>query len=459
MIQKQEITQVFSELKNKALAAQAQVELTISGGETFSATYQDRKLKKYSANETATAVVRVLKGTGVGVATTENLAAESLQSCFQQALQSAVDLDGGVSTEQIAEDLVAPADHYPEVPLFVSDYEEIPIAERLKWAEALEKEALDFDPRVTNVPYSGINLTSGMTWILNSKGLNQSYKGSAINGYSYSLAKEGEKSKSGYHSFFRRSPDALPLKEIAQQGATEAVEMLAAVQAPTGQYAAVLNNEVASQLVGVLSHHISAKALDENTSLLKDRKGEAVLSPVLNINDNPLDANLPNSRPFDSEGTASQITPIFKDGKLQNFLTNSYYARKLKLPLTGNAVRGMAGLEVSASNMIVAPGTQSLQDLIASKPEVLVITEIQGMHSGMKEMTGDFSLPASGVLYRNGKKAQYFEQFVISGNILDLLKSVTAVSNRLNNNGSPVVCPDLFVPQLSVAGAHVEAST
>lgn len=447
----QEVSQVFGDLVAKAKAVSAQVELTLNEGEKFSATYQDRKLKKYSSDQTANAVIRVLRGSGVGIATTENLSPESLRECFDEALQSAKDLDQG--GEHIAEELVAPAAKYPEVDVFASDYEEVPIAERLKWAESLEKDALDLDPRVTNVPYSGITLSSGRTRLLNSKGLDRTYRSSGISGYSYSLAKEGEKSKSGYHSFFRRKAGDLPLKKTAHEGATRALDLLSAVQPKTGQVPAVLTNDVAAQLLSILAHHLSAKSIDENTSLLKGRRGEAVLSPLLTIRDNPLDPSLPGSRPFDAEGTPSQETSLFREGVLDHFLTNSYYARKLNLPLTGNAVRGRAGLDISTSNLIVQPGTKSFEELVNMAPEVVVITEESGFHSGMKEMTGDFSLPAYGALYRNGKKVQSLEQFVISGNVFDLMKSVTAISDRLNESGGSVLAPDLFVPALSIAGS------
>lgn len=109
-----QVKKAFAEMKDEALQAKAQVELTLSQGEKFSATYQDRKLKKYSSDETQNAVIRVLSGTGVGIATTENLQPESLRSCFREALQTARDLDEGLDSGKIAEDLIAPGDADPE---------------------------------------------------------------------------------------------------------------------------------------------------------------------------------------------------------------------------------------------------------------------------------------------------------------------------------------------------------
>lgn len=454
MIAPHEMTGVFAKLKEQASVSNAQVELTLNSGENFSATYQDRTLKKYTSATTQSAVIRVLHGTGVGIASTENLGAEALEQCFQEALLSAKDLDGGIQSGKILEDLVAPSEVYPQVPLFASDYQEISVPERLKWAETLEKEALDLDARVSSVPYSGVSLFSGQVWLLNSKGMNQTYRSSGISGYAYALAKEGEKTKSGHSSFFRRNADHLPLVEVAREGGQKAVGLLAAVQPKTGVFPTVLTNEVMASLLSILDTHLSAKSVDEGTSAFAGKVGETMFSTALEIIDNPLDANLPGSRPFDAEGTPSQLTPLFEKGKLQNFLTNSYYARKLKLPLTGSAVRGGSAMDISTSNMVVKPGNKTFEELVALAPEVVVITEATGFHSGMKELTGDFSLPAYGYMYRNGKRMEAIEQFVISGNVFEILKSVTALSNRVNTDGSSVVTPDMFVPALSLAGAN-----
>lgn len=447
-----QVKKAFAEMKDEALQAKAQVELTLSQGEKFSATYQDRKLKKYSSDETQNAVIRVLSGTGVGIATTENLQPESLRSCFREALQTARDLDEGLDSGKIAEDLIAPGDADPELSLFHSDYQDVPVAERLRWAEILESAALDLDPRVQAVPYSGINLVSGRVWLMNSKGVDKTYQSSAISGMSYALAKEGERSKSGYWGFFRRSPQNLPVAKIAREGGRRALELLPAVQPRTGRWPAILSNEVAATLLATLGSHLSAKMVDEGTSLLKNRLGEKILSDLFHISDDPLCSELPASRPFDAEGTPSRRTPLFEKGVLRNFLTNSFYARKLGLPLTGNAVRTMSAVGVGASNLVVEPGRESFVSLLKKAPEVLVVTEVTGIHSGLKDATGDFSLPAYGVVYRNGEKAEAVEQFVISGNIFEILNQVTAISDRLNEDSSSVRCPDLFIPALSVAG-------
>lgn len=452
MISQEALQNTFSNISSSAHRQGAEVELTINEGEKFSATYQDRKLKKYNADQTQTATLRVLKGHGVGVSTTENLSAESLQEAFAAALQAAKELDTGVQPGEVVETLRGPSAGIPQLATFVSDYEDIPIAEKLQFAETLEKGALDFDSRVTNVPYSGVVFSSGLVWLLNSKGINQSYRSSSVMGYSYALAKEGDSAKSGYYGAFVRRPADFHWQEVAETGAKKALAMLNAVQPPTGAYPVVLSSEVASQFLSFLGEHVSAKSLEEGTSLLKGRQGEQVLSPLLTLIDDALLADLPGARPFDAEGTPSQRTPLFEKGVFTNFITNDYLARKLNLPLTGHAARSYKGMDVALTNLVVTPGEETLDSLLNKAPEMILITSVSGLHSGMKEATGDFSLPADGFMYRNGQRAEAIEQFVISGNLFALLKSVSALSNHVEKGMSSVLCPDLFVPSLSIAG-------
>lgn len=452
MINREAVKKSFEEMKKKAAALGAEVELSLSEGDSFSAVYQDRKLKKYSSAQNQNAQIRVLHGTGVGLASTENLDPEALLQSFEAALESAKHLDQP-GPNKINEVLIADAGQYPDPQLFHSDYEEVPVDQRLAWAEGLEADALNLDKRITNVPYSGMNLVSGLNWILNSKGLDRSYKSSSITGSSYAIAKEGEKAMSGYSSFFKRDPKAVEVPKTALDGANRALSLLGAVQPKTGMTPVLLMNDVAAEMIGIFDQHLSAKALDEGTSLLKGRLGEQILSEKICMIDDPLRSELPGARPFDGEGAPSKQTPLFEKGVLKNFLTNSYYARKLNLPNTSNAVQTRFGLDVSSSNLCVEAGTKSFEDLVAMYPEVIVITEATGFHSGVNGTTGDFSLPAYGYLYKNGKLEKPLEQFVISGNLFEAFKDVADISNRLNDDSSSVRAPDILFHKLSVAGA------
>ncbi|MGZ5280205.1 MAG: metallopeptidase TldD-related protein, partial [Pseudobdellovibrionaceae bacterium] len=57
-----------------------------------------------------------------------------------------------------------------------------------------------------------------------------------------------------------------------------------------------------------------------------------------------------------------------------------------------------------------------------------------------------------GFLYRNGERIRPLHQMVISGNLISLLNSVETLSRRHNQDGGSVLAPDMFIPEMSIAG-------
>jgi PmbA protein len=81
----------------------------------------------------------------------------------------------------------------------------------------------------------------------------------------------------------------------------------------------------------------------------------------------------------------------------------------------------------------------------------LVITNLDGLHSGANAVSGDFSLSAEGFLVRGGKIARPVEQITIAGNFFSLLKDIDAVAGDLEFKGN-VSSPSVLIRELSVAG-------
>ena len=95
-------------------------------------------------------------------------------------------------------------------------------------------------------------------------------------------------------------------------------------------------------------------------------------------------------------------------------------------------------------------------ELLAQMGEGLLITELQGMHTGANPITGDFSLQSAGFLIENGVKTTAVKSFTVAGNFYDLLKNITAVAN---NTQLPMAmgitafgAPSTLVEKLSIAG-------
>lgn len=448
-----EIRELFSDISKRASSEGASVELEATSSESFGVNYSKQNLEEYSSDLSQNVGIRVLFEKGAGYATTENLSKDAVLNCYQEALQSAKDLNLGADSKKIPQKLWKGPVPKPLAGLLHPPSFEREIDAKLQDAKTLEKSALDFHADIASVPYSHYGESKGKRLLLNSLGLDVESEGGGISAYSYVLAKKGEDSKMSGTGGFYRQLQKFSAEKMGKKAAQKALELLGATQPKTGKYTIVLRNKVASSIVPFLFGHVSAKTLDESRSLLKGKIGQKVLSPLLTIEDDPFFIEGSSARAFDGEGAASQKTTVFKEGVFQNFLTNSYLAEKLNLPHTAHAVRNGGEMGVGPSNVIFKNGTKSLEDLLAAEKNVIFITSLEAAHSGFKTASLDFSMPGAGFVYENGELKGALHQFVVSGNLLQWLHDVQEMSHRQPDQGESVVISDLLIPDVSIAGA------
>ena len=83
--------------------------------------------------------------------------------------------------------------------------------------------------------------------------------------------------------------------------------------------------------------------------------------------------------------------------------------------------------------------------------DALLITEINGLHAGANQISGDFSLSAKGYVVRGGQATEAVNQITVAGNFFQLLKDVEAVASDLEFSQS-IGAPTTLIRSLKVAG-------
>ena len=144
-------------------------------------------------------------------------------------------------------------------------------------------------------------------------------------------------------------------------------------------------------------------------------------------------------------GGSDAATVVFDRGVLRSFLYDTYYARKLGAASTGNA----AGGSIGPTNFTLAPGTGSLDDLIAATPRGILILDTIGFAT--EYVTGTYSRGAAGLYIEGGEVAYPVEEFTIAGNVRDMLAAVDAVAGDLVLDG-PVSSPSFRIAEMTVSG-------
>jgi PmbA protein len=424
-------------------------QLEVLGAEKLSTaiSYQGRKLEQFQFSETRQLGVRLIDGQHEGVAYTESLDPDSLESVVSEARENA----RMIKREWISE--LHSASSLPDLKgIYNPLLEDVAVEKKLDAAAGLESAALDYDTRITNVAYARYGDTRMQSWIANTRGLRGSYRLNACYAYAHCLAKDGDAGVMAGDFELHRGFDKLDTKRIAETAARKTLERLGADRPATGKYTIVFENRVAEDLVGMIAGYFSGKSVDDKTSPLAGKLGQKIFSEQITLTDDPHFIEGQGSRPFDDEGYATQKTALIENGRVNAFLTNSVLARKLKLAHTASAARAPStDLDVTMSNLLVKPGTHTLESLLNADSKVILITDIMGK-AGFRAASGDFSLPVEGQLYENGKRVAPLKDFLISGNILQLFSAVEAVGQDVMLPTGHTVSPSLLVRGLNVAG-------
>jgi PmbA protein len=231
----------------------------------------------------------------------------------------------------------------------------------------------------------------------------------------------------------------------------------------TGRLPVILSPDASFLYLLPLWAGLAGGALERKTSPLVGKTGEAILSPKLTLRDDPLRAGAPTSRPFDDEGVPCQRRAIVESGVLRGPFLDLRTGAALGLPSTGNGLKRELfgqGAEVQANpwaiGWTVDPGESSLDAMIASLDEGLLVTGGLGFHSGNYPQ-GAFSVQAIGFHIRSGRVIGRLDRTMVSGNLYEDFLHVAALSQEALDTEAMLVggvrAPYVLVESLQVAGA------
>jgi PmbA protein len=329
-------------------------------------------------------------------------------------------------------------------------------AEVIELAKRIERVALDSDPRVSGVEEVVYVDEDTDAAIVTSRGVAGSYAASVAYSFLQAMATEDSEVQTGLGFGVGRSPSDLEPDAIGAEAGEEASTMLGATKPDSRTCPVVLSERVTASFAGFIGGALSADEVQRGRSPFADRLDDEVASETLELADDGLDPGGLSSAPFDGEGTPRGRTPLLAGGKLLAYLHDSYTARRAGAASTGNASRSYrTPPSVSPSNLMLAPGSLSLEGLIREAADGVYITEVAGLHSGVNPVTGRYSVGASGRAIRSGELAEPLREFTIAGDLLGTLAAVRAVGSepRWVPFGGSVHSAPLLVGEMTIGGA------
>lgn len=221
--------------------------------------------------------------------------------------------------------------------------------------------------------------------------------------------------------------------------------MIGARQPPTMRCPVIFERDVAAAVLGDVFAGVSAANVAVGNSFLANRIGERVGSGLVTVVD---DGRLPRglgTSPFDAEGVSTRRNVVFQEGVLRTYLYDTYYARRLGAASTGNA----AGGGIGPNNFFLAPGTQTLAELVAATPRGVLVMDTIGFST--ESVTGTYSRGARGFAIEGGEIAYPIDEFTIASNLVEMLGGIDAVANDLVFDQS-IVSPCFRVAEMTISG-------
>lgn len=341
----------------------------------------------------------------------------------------------------------------PETGLLCDEtIDSVPMAEKIDRALAVEAGALAADPRVVRVRSARYAESISEVFIMNSLGLSAGYRKSLVSAQLMATAEEGGDQEMGYDGDYSITYAGLNPALVGRRAGIAAAEHLGARPAPTGRFGALLTNEVAAELLGVLASSFLAENVLKGKSVLAGKENARIFSDLVTVIDDGILNNGVASSPVDDEGVTRQRVELVAGGVLSGFLYDLLSAGRAKKAPTGCSGRdSIASPPVpGTSNLYIVAGPHGPDDLLREAGSGVVITELMGVHTA-NPVTGEFSVGAVGFVCENGKKKYPFKEGAVAGDLVSLFKHVVGVGSDLRFFGG-VGAPSLLVEGLDISG-------
>ncbi|MBA7704270.1 hypothetical protein ES703_113072 [subsurface metagenome] len=423
----------------KKVAEEAEV-FMISSEET-PVQFEANRLKHIQSKRSSSVALRIVRQGRIGYATTTEPG--DSQNLINNAVETA---QFGMTAKFELPSLTA----YPQVEAYDPDTESVSLEEMIELGEKLITTVRGHTPDIVCEAEATKGVVS--VRIINSRGGQANYRKSIFSlGIEGTLIRDTDmlfvgESESSCHPLLETrtiTEAVLQQLELAKNRASVPSQLLPVVFTPNG---------IASALISPLMAAFNGKTVLQGASPIGNRLGQPVFDKKLWLWDDPTIAYRPGSRPCDDEGIPSQRTPLIEQGTVANFLYDLQTAALAHTQSTGNGSRNRGGLPTpSPSAFIIAPGKTSFDEMVNDIKEGLVIEQLMGATQG-NILGGDFSGNVLlGYKVESGKIVGRVKDTMVSGNIYQILKQITAIGSETKWVGGFLNTPPLYCPSVSVA--------
>ena len=399
-------------------------EINISGEKRGNIRYARNEVSTSGAQITQNLVVQSSFGKKVGVATTNEFSDEAFEKVVRQSEELA----------QLAPEnpeymgVLTPQQYKKSSGFFDSTANITPDFRADAVAKSLELS------RTQNLAAAGFwEDTQGYSAMLNSKQLFAYYPSTDVN---FSLTvRTNDGTGSGYVARGYSDVSKLDTEAATRIAIQKSTGSVGAKALEPGKYTVILEPTAAAVLLENIFYNMDARSADEGRSFLskqggKTKFGEKIVDERVTIYSDPANPDLP-SAPWAGDGQPMERVNWIEKGVVKNMAYSRYWAQK----------KGVKAIPFP-NNMIVAGGTATLEEMIASTKQGILVTKLWYIREVDPQTLLLTGLTRDGTFYiENGKIKHPVKNFrfnespvIMLSNLETLGKPQRVVSTESNQN-------------------------
>lgn len=360
MLGQKRIKEIADSILSRSTADQTEV--VILADDSYLTRFANSTIHQNVAETDAEVRIRVVLGSRIGVATTNNLADEALAATLENAL--------------------AIARLQPENPDFKSLPGPLPIAEVSAFSQATAAcspeqrargaGAICLLAREVGVVASGALTTAALEFaVANSLGVFVYFPTTYADINTVVMSD----TSAGYASALALDVNDLDFEAIGREAVTKCQRSQNPRALEPGEYPVILEPYAVQDFVQMMTYTgFGAVAMQEGRSFLSGKLGQQIVDPRVSIWDDGLNPDgLP--LPFDFEGVPKQRVDLITEGVASGVVYDSYRAGKEEgKTSTGHALPAPNPFGPVPINAFFAPGNATLEEMIASTERGLYVT-------------------------------------------------------------------------------------
>ncbi len=200
---------------------------------------------------------------------------------------------------------------------------------------------------------------------------------------------------------------------------------------------AILTPQCVFQFINFISAYLRDRWLISGSSPYKGKRGGRIAPENLSLRSEPLNPLMAGGYDITRDGYPAEDIDVIKGGILKNYILSLY----------GKNKTGLENVRNDGYAWVLDKGTDRLSDIIAATENGVIISRFAGGHPNEN---GDFSgVAKNSFIVRNGEVKEALKETMISGNLMDMMLGINAVSVERLNSGYSIL------PWISAGGITI----